>query len=188
MPSRHAFSLAVVACVAASAAATPAFAQQPYYPAQPSQPPPPQIYARVVSKTPVFRQVRIEVPRQECRDVQVQQTDPNANTKTAAGVLLGGVIGGVLGHQVGGGRGKDVATAVGAVAGAATGAGIANNNQAPTQTQTVKQCQQVMDYRTEQQPDGYDVAYQYGDVVYHTHSAYDPGNSIAIRVSVTPLQ
>lgn len=177
-------SLAALAC-AATVAAAPALAQQPYYGAQPPPPPPPPVYARVVSKTPLYRQVRIEVPRQECQDVQVQpQTNPNAHT--AAGAILGGVIGGVLGHQVGGGRGKDVATAVGAVAGAATGAGIANNAAGPAQPQTVQQCRQIMDYRTEQQPDGFDVVYEYAGVNYRTHSAYDPGDRLPVRVSVMP--
>jgi uncharacterized protein YcfJ len=172
-------SIALLACVTSASA----FAQQPYG----APPPPPPTYAQIVSKTPVFRQVKVAVPRQECQNVQVQQRPPQANAETAVGAVLGGVIGGVLGHQVGKGTGKDVATAVGAVAGAAAGADVGSNAAGPAQTQIVQQCRQVVDYSYQQQPDGFDVAYRYADVVYHTHTAYDPGNAIPVRVSVIPM-
>lgn len=168
--------------LAACAISIPAFAQQPYG-APP--PPPPQVYAQVVSKTPVFRQVRVAIPRQECQTVQVQQNNPQA--ETAVGAVLGGVIGGVLGHQVGKGRGNAVATGIGAVAGAAAGAEVGNNAAGPAQTRPVQQCHQVTDYSLQQQADGFDVAYSYANVVYHTHTAYDPGNSIPVSVAVTPM-
>ena len=171
---RSAVILTVAACM-------PAFAQQPYG----APPPAPQAYAQVISKTPVFRQVRVAVPRQECQTVQVQQNNPQATT--AVGAVLGGVLGGVLGHQVGKGRGNSVATAIGAVAGAAAGANVANNAAGPAQTQPVQQCHQVMDYSMQQQADGFDVAYRYADVVYHTHTAYDPGSTIPVSVAVTPM-
>lgn len=168
-------SIALIACVTSVSV----FAQQPY------GAPPPQTYAQIVSKTPVFREVRVAIPRQECHNVQVQENS-QAKTETAVGAVLGGVLGGVLGHQVGKGRGKDVATAVGAVAGVAAGAEVGNNAAGPAQTQNVQQCRQVMDYSVQQQQDGFDVAYRYADVVYHTHTAFDPGNAMPIHVSVTP--
>lgn len=170
-------SIAFAVCVTSVSA----FAQQPY-----GAPPPPQTYAQIVSKTPVFRQVKVAIPRQECQNVQVQENS-QAKAGTAVGAVLGGVLGGVLGHQVGKGRGKDVATAVGAVAGAAAGADVGNNAAGPAETQTVQQCRQVVDYSVQQQPDGFDVAYRYADVVYHTHTAFDPGNAIPVRVSVMPM-
>lgn len=171
-------SIALIACVTSASA----FAQQPYG----APPPPPPVYAQVVSKTPVFRQVKVAMPRQECQNVQVQNNS-QVKTETAVGAVLGGVLGGVLGHQVGKGRGKDVATAIGAVGGAAAGAEVGNNAASPAQTQTVQQCHQVTDYSIQQQPDGFDVAYRYADVVYHTHTAFDPGNSIPVHVAVTPM-
>ncbi len=146
-----------------------------------------QTYAEVLSRTPVYRQVKINEPRQDCRDVQVvTQTQPNPGAGIV-GTVLGGVVGAVVGHQFGGGSGRTVATAGGAVVGAVAGNSIANANNAPQQVvQDQTRCQTIVDSHYEQRPDGYDVTYRYGGQIYHTHLSYDPGSQLPVNVSVAP--
>lgn len=147
-----------------------------------SAPQPPQesysyVDAQVVSAVPVYRQVQVAQPRQVCRQV------PDDNTASSlGGTLLGGLVGGVVGHSFGGGSGKVLATAAGAVTGAVVGNNLANRGA----QQYVTRCQTINDYVTQQQPDGYDVTYRYNGQTYHTHSAYQPGSTMRVRVAVSP--
>ncbi|HWU68362.1 MAG TPA: glycine zipper 2TM domain-containing protein [Stenotrophobium sp.] len=141
-------------------------------------------YARVVSRTPVYTQVRIAEPAQQCSDQQVVYSEPPRNN--VAGTLLGGIIGGVVGHQFGGGRGRDVATAVGAVLGANIGSQSGRYNAGSQQVGYRTVCHTVNSYRYEQRLEGYDVTYRYGGRLYSTRLPYDPGNRMQVQVSVQP--
>ena len=143
-------------------------------------------YAKVIRKVPVYREVKIEEPRQECRQVQANKHEGPSTTESVAGTVIGGVLGGVLGHQVGGGRGKDLATAVGAVAGAAAGHEVANREGSSDHVVTKEECTKVVDSHVERRPDGFDIDYRYGGTTYHTHAPYDPGSRIPVAVTVTP--
>jgi len=145
-------------------------------------PPPGQAYAQVLSSVPVYQQVNVAIPRQQCYDQQVVYRD---NGAAFGGTLLGGLAGGLLGHSIGGGSGKAWATGIGAVVGAGIGNNIASAN-APQQVGYQRQCQVVNDYQTQQQLAGYDVTYRYGGQVYRTHLAYDPGQQLLVRVNVAP--
>lgn len=133
--------------------------------------------APVVKVTPVYRDVQVAEPRKECAQVPV---DNQANK--VAGTLLGAALGGLVGNQFGKGSGNAAMTAAGAVAGAAAGQSIASQGDG----QTVTRCQTVNDYVLQRQPDGYDVTYRLNGQTYHTHTAYDPGSTIRVRVAVTP--
>lgn len=144
------------------------------------------ITAKVIHKVAVYREVRIETPRQECRDVEVNKHEGPSTAASVTGTVIGGVLGGVLGHQVGGGRGKDIATAVGAVAGAAGGHEVVDRADSSDRVVHEQQCTKVIDSHTERQLDGYDLDYKLGGKVYHTHAPYDPGSTIPVEVTVTP--
>lgn len=147
-------------------------------------PPPGQAYAEVLSSTPVYRQVNVAIPRQECYDQQVVYNDYRPSL---GGTLIGGLAGGLLGHSIGGGSGKAWATGIGAVVGAGIGNNIANANYGGAQRVGYqRQCNTVNDYQTQQQLDGYDVTYRYGGQVYRTHLGYDPGPQMLVRVAVAP--
>jgi len=160
----------------------------PYYgggygPAYPPPPPPGEAYAEVLSSTPVYQQVSVAVPRQECYDQQVAYNDYRPSL---GGTLIGGLAGGLLGHSIGGGSGKAWATGIGAVLGAGVGNNIANANYGGQRVGYQRQCNTVNDYQTQQQLAGYDVTYRYGGQVYRTHLPYDPGNQLRVRVNVAP--
>ena len=154
---------------------------QPYNEAYapPSSSPPQVRYvdARVLAATPVYQQVQVARPRQECRQVPAD----NAGNHVA-GTLIGGALGGLVGNQFGRGSGNAAMTALGAVAGAVAGNSVAAQND----QQYVNQCRTVTDYVMERQRDGYDVTYRYAGHIYHTHTANDPGSAIRVRVAVSP--
>lgn len=167
--------------------------------AQPAYAPPPGAAptfvdrARVTQVQPQYEQV--QVPRQECSTQYVQDApQPVAQTggNGYAGAIIGGVAGGLLGNQVGKGHGKEAATAAGAVIGAITGDRVQNNGagqpqqyvQAPPRE--VQSCRNVMD--VQQRLTGYRVSYEYRGNNYITVMHEQPGQSLPVRVSVTPLE
>lgn len=143
--------------------------------------------ARVISVTPQVEQ--INQPRQECHTAYApvqQQAQPQQ--KNYAGAIIGGIAGGLLGNQVGKGTGRTVATAGGAVAGALVGDHLANDNTTPAPTyaqQPVQSCRMV-DY-WESRTNGYAVTYKYRGQTYTSVLPYQPGQTIRVRVSVTPV-
>jgi uncharacterized protein YcfJ len=133
-----------------------------------------------------------------------------ASGTSGAGAVLGAIIGGVVGHQFGNSSGgRDRGTVAGAVVGGLIGNGIessnnsasvqspsyaqgvqpaSNYNTAPVQTGTrpVERCRTVND--TREQISGYNVTYRYGNQQYTTRLNYNPGQTMRVRVQVTPEQ
>lgn len=145
------------------------------------------VYAPVVSSRPVYRQIQVSEPRQECRDERVVYREPVYGGGNPAGAILGGIIGGVAGHQIGGGHGRDVATALGAVIGAGIG-GQSGGYQGSTDRVSYQQrCSTVDAYHYEERIDGYDVTYRYNGRLYNTRLPYDPGRRLAVNVDVRPV-
>jgi len=135
-------------------------------------------FGTVLSSTPVTAQVG--VPQTQCVDEeQTVQTRPSG-----LGAVAGAIIGGAIGHSAGSGSGRGAATGAGVVAGAVIGGAMEANAQ-PTQTATVRQCQNLTRYET--RVVGYDVLYEYAGVRYQSRLAQDPGPHIALNVSVVPV-
>lgn len=117
-------------------------------------------FADVVAVTEVTQ--TIVTPREECRNVAVQQRVPPRDPARITGTVIGGIAGGVLGSQIGSGPGNTVAT----IAGTAGGAYVGNQLQGSMQksdvvTTSKRQCKTVYD-RTEKVV-GYDVTYRLKD-------------------------
>lgn len=147
--------------------------------------------ARVVSAQPVYETVSYEVPVQECRSEQVAYRHTPEHGASATGPILGAIIGGALGNAVGHKkRNKQVGTVVGAVLGGSIGADISRQNRhsqgPPVEYRTEQVCETVSEYRSEQQLTGYDVRYRYAGQTYQTRMPRDPGDSIRVRVHVSP--
>jgi uncharacterized protein YcfJ len=143
--------------------------------------------ARVQAVEPQYETV--QVPRQECSNQIVTEQRPvSSGSGGYAGAIVGGVAGGLLGNQVGRGHGREAATAAGAVVGALTGDRLTNNQpQVVQETQReVRSCRTVND--VQQRVTGYRVNYEYHGQVYTTVMREQPGRTLPVRVSVTPLE
>ena len=122
----------------------------------------------------------IVTPREECRDVAVQQRAPVRDSNRIAGTVIGGLAGGVLGHQIGGGTGQTVAT----IAGAAGGAYVGNKVQDSIQkgdvvTTTHRSCKTV--YDKSQKLLGYDVTYRLNDREGVVRTSFKPGDKLPVE-------
>ena len=130
----------------------------------------------------------IKTPREECRDVQVQQQAPVKDTHRLTGTVIGGVAGGLLGSQIGSGRGKTVATVVGAAGGAFAGNKVQQSMQeSDVQTTTKRECKTV--YDTSQKLLGYEVTYRLADKEGVVRTSFNPGATLPVKdgqVDITP--
>lgn len=133
-------------------------------------------YGNVVSSTPVTAQVA--VPQQSCQNV----TQVRAPVTSGGGAVAGALIGGLAGNAIGGGAGRALATGLGVVAGAITGNNIEAANTPPQQVNTLV-CQNGASYVN--RVIGYDVTYDYQGQRYQARVPQDPGERIAVNVSVT---
>ncbi|HET8745918.1 MAG TPA: glycine zipper 2TM domain-containing protein [Ramlibacter sp.] len=146
-------------------------------------------HARVRSVEPQYEVV--QVPRQECTSQWVQEA-PRAAAPSGGygGAIVGGLAGGLLGNQVGKGHGREAATAAGAVIGAITGDRIQNSGAAVAapapEAREVRSCRTVYDQQN--RLTGYRVTYDYRGVEASTVLHDQPGATIPVRVSVTPLE
>lgn len=146
--------------------------------------------ARVRAADPQYETV--QVPREVCGSQWVQPAPVvTAPSHNYGGAVIGGVAGGILGRQVGGGSGRDAATAVGAVVGAVVGDRIANRDATPggyyqAAPQEVRSCNTVME--PQNRLTGYRVTYEYRGQQYTTFTREQPGATLPVRVSVTPVE
>lgn len=136
------------------------------------------VQARVVSSTPVVAQMA--VPTQVCRD-EWQQAPARAS---GAGALMGAIAGGAAGNAVGKGAGRALATGIGIIAGAAVGNNIESNGRPGTAT-PVRRCDQQAGY--ENRVVAYNVVYEFAGQRYSTQMGQEPGNTIPLQVTLTPM-
>lgn len=158
-----------------AAIAVPAFANQ-------------QAMGRITHIETNYETVYINVPRQECRNVEVPvygtvQRDGNA----AGGALTGMIIGGLIGK---GATGKDDGAAVGAVIGGLIGADKGakpKNEQVVTGYRTERQCSEVMVREQQRQVKNYLITFKwdkyYGQT--YTYNNYQIGDRIPVNVTIS---
>lgn len=162
-------------------------------------------YAQVLSARPLYTEVRINEPRQECIDERVVYRDRGEDEREdyssadrTIGAVIGGVIGGAIGHQFGNGSSRQIATAIGAVVGADIGRNAVHNSEREASRDYDRgrrervgyepRCRTVYNNRYEQRIQGYDVTYRYAGQVYNTQLPYDPGARLPVQVQVSPLR
>lgn len=136
------------------------------------------VQARVLSSTPVLAQV--SVPQEVCYD-ELQSREARTS---GAGALLGAVAGAAVGNAVGKGSGRAVATGVGLIGGAILGNHIEGRGR-PAETHTVRTCEQETRY--ENKVVGYNVTYEVNGQRYSTRTPHEPGTTIAVQMTVSPV-
>ena len=140
--------------------------------------------ARVQSVEPQYETV--QVPREACTSQWVTEPQPVAGGY--GGVVIGGLAGGILGNQVGKGHGREAATAVGAVIGAIAGDRLAGGSARayPQAQREVRSCRTV--YDAQHRLTGYRVTYEYRGHQSSIVTREQPGQTVPVRVSVTPVE
>jgi uncharacterized protein YcfJ len=156
-------------------------------------------HAKVVDVQPVYRSIEYQMPTEQCRLVDVPVHHATDGYRSYTAPILGAIIGGALGNAVGHSKtNKKVGTAVGAVLGGTIGRDIGHDISRDrarrdgeygygTTYRTEEVCETVVETRTEQELDGYDVTYRYAGHTHTTRMDRDPGNYVRVRVHVTPV-
>ncbi len=143
-------------------------------------------WADVLRVDPVYDQVQVTRPREECYDADiVDRHDPRGNN--AAGTVIGAIVGGALGNTVGKGDGRKAATVAGALVGGAIGNNTARRDDR-YYSATETRCRTIDERVSERRIIGYDVQYRYRGDVYMSHLDYDPGERMRVRVTVSPAE
>lgn len=140
-------------------------------------------YGDVIESTPIVKTIRVSTPREECWDEQVSHLERGDNS---VGTVVGAVVGGAIGNAVGHNKtNKKVGAVVGAVLGGTIGKAVATENRRYERTEEV--CRVINDYREEDRIVGYHVKYRYNDVTYSTRTDHAPGETIKLRLAVSPV-
>lgn len=139
----------------------------------------------VIGIQPEYRNVKVPVTVQNCRDVEVPIYGKGGQASTGD-TILGAIIGGAIGNQFGGGSGKDAATVLGAIVGADTANKNANNRQVITGYRNERQCSNQTVNETQQQLSGYRVTYEILGVqqTASVSRSYSVGDNIPVQVSI----
>ena len=144
----------------------------------------------VVSTEPIFQLVEQRVPAERCQIEYVPGKQPRFDKTSQTPGIIGALVGGAIGNAVGSEKSNQ---RVGAVAGALLGASIAKDvnrkrHEGEYQGTEREVCSTV--YRTERAQEiiGYDVSYSYNGSIYTSRMDYDPGDTIRLRVNITPAQ
>ncbi len=154
-------------------------------------------YATVIDAEPIFKTIRVSTPRQECWEEEVTVDDlPYRNRyghdrHRGASTLVGGVVGGAIGNAVGHRkRNRQVGAVVGAVLGAVIGNAYAAEKYHDHQTVSYgfeERCHVIEETHVEERIVGYNVRYRYSNVTYSTRTKVDPGDTIKVRIAISPI-
>ncbi|MFT7684794.1 MAG: hypothetical protein ACI9FB_000135 [Candidatus Azotimanducaceae bacterium] len=143
-------------------------------------------YGTVVESVPIVKNIRVTTPREECWDEDVVYRDRGGDKELST--VLGAVIGGALGNSVGHHKkNKQVGAVVGAVLGGTIGRSMGKGQHRSTRVGTEEVCRVINEYSEEEQIVGYRVRYRYNDETYTTRTDEDPGDTIKLRLAVTPV-
>ncbi|MEO0438156.1 MAG: hypothetical protein AAF098_14750 [Pseudomonadota bacterium] len=146
------------------------------------------VQAPVVAVQPIYETVTERIPHQICREerVRVVERDRRGSlTPTLVGAVVGGTVAGVLGNNS---RRRDVIAGAGAILGASIGNDVGRNRRHGNGYYVTEDvCTTEYELRDQERVNGYRVSYRYAGGVYKTFSRRDPGETIAVRVSLEPL-
>ncbi|MGE5319634.1 MAG: glycine zipper 2TM domain-containing protein [Hyphomicrobiaceae bacterium] len=135
-------------------------------------------FAEVLAVKPVTKTTK--TPKQECRDVVVNEQAPVKDTNRIAGTAIGAVAGGLLGNQIGGGSGRTLATVAGAAAGGFAGNQVQKSMQEKdTVSRTETRCKTV--YESHVKTIGYDVRYRLDQKEGQVRMDHRPGARIPVK-------
>ena len=141
-------------------------------------------YATVIETNPIIKTVRVSTPREECWDEEVVYREHHNGDGVApvVGAVLGGALGNAVGHHK---RNKQVGAILGATLGHAASSNAKGNHESHYRTE--ERCEIKQEYHEEDRVIGYRVRYRYRDETYTTRTDIDPGDTLKVRVAVSPV-
>lgn len=146
--------------------------------------------ARVTRVKPIVKTYENRTPREQCHYEKVAYQEPvHRGSSSATSTILGAVIGGALGNELGHRKhNKRNGAAIGAILGGSIGRDIGRGKtQYVTKYRDERVCNTTTEVSYDERVIGYDVTYRYNGQPYTTRMNYDPGDSIRVRVAVTPV-
>ena len=144
-------------------------------------------YATITNVQPNYQTVYMNVPQQQCQNIQVPVYGTVKNGQASTGdTILGAVIGGAIGNQFGNGSGRDAATVLGAI----IGADVANKK--PRDSQQIigyreeRQCSEVVVREQQREIKNYTITYRWNGVTTqsYTYNNYRVGDRLPVNVSI----
>ena len=142
-------------------------------------------YAKITQIQPNYRTVYMNVPQQQCQDVQVPIYGTVQGGGASGGDVLGGmIIGGLLGKGV---TGKDDGAAAGAVLGGIIAADKGNQSrQVITGYRIERQCTEVMHQQQQREIKNYTITYRWNGITgqSYTYNSYRVGDKIPVSISI----
>jgi len=139
-------------------------------------------YGTVVDAKPIYETHRVEQPREECW-TETACRQPSADN--SVGTVVGGALGNTVGHSK---KNKQVGVIVGAVLGGTIGRSVFINRKSQQSRPSTEQvCRTYNDYYEEERLAGFLIRHRYNDETYTTRTKRDPGDTIKLRLSVTPV-
>ncbi len=152
-------------------------------------------YATVIDAEPIYKTVRVRTPRTRCWEEEVAYetdyySDGSYNHRKGGSTVLGGVIGAAIGNAVGHRRkNKQVGMLVGALLGASIGNAYSSrkNHRQHVTYGIEERCEVIMETHVEERIVGYNVRYRYSNVTYSTRTKVDPGDTIRVQISISPV-
>jgi len=152
-------------------------------------------YAKVIGVKPVTKRIKVSVPVEQCYNKQVWNETPRRHShghghkNEVIGALIGAAVGNQIGKNAKKGNGREIGTVAGAVIGGVIGNSHSRHHSHRKSSgyyTTVRHCDTHHEVSYEDQLVGYDVTYKYRGIVYNTRTKYHPGDSLKVKVSVTP--
>lgn len=144
------------------------------------------LYAEITRVEPNYTTVYQNIPRTECRDVEVPIYGNVQGQASTGDALAGAIIGGVIGNQFGGGDGKKAATVLGAIVGADIANKRGSNQQVITGYRIQQQCTETIVREQQTQLKNYTIWYEWNGVQgrSYTYNQYNVGDSVPISVNI----
>lgn len=138
-------------------------------------------YATVLESTPVIKIVERTDFERECKPKVIRYEKRSRDGSALVGAIMGAAVGHALGH-----RSKHRTGAT--IAGALVGKEIGKNNSAVIADERVENhCEMIPVKWQEEQVVGYNVVYRYNNRTFESRLPYEPGDSLKIRVLLTPI-
>ena len=138
--------------------------------------------AQVVDIEPIVERIERATPQEQCWFETRAHRVRHGATTPLLGALIGGAIGNAVGHKK---RNKQVGAVVGAVLGGSIAADL-RREDAPVRRVRRQVCEVVDKTTLREHVVGYWVTYRYGGETHRARMHRKPGETIRVRINVSP--